>query len=65
MANNHNDLDDVYLGDKFDFEHDEDILNKIGPAIELNESESDATNDNDGGDVDDNSFTQNRTLELE
>ena len=46
-------------------EDDEDILNKIGPAIELYEPESDATNDNDSGDVDDNSSTQNWVLELE
>ena len=53
------------MGDKFDIEYDEDILNKIGPAIQLYGSEFVDTDDNDSGSVDDNSSTQNCALELE
>ena len=64
LENNHNDFDEVHIGDKFNIDHDEDILNKNGPAIELYESELDDTDDNDRGDVDEDTTWKHRALEL-
>ena len=64
LDNNHNDFDQVHFGDEQDIDYDDDILNTNGPAIELYESELDDTDDNDRGDVDEETTRKNQALEL-
>jgi len=64
LDNNHNAFDEVYFGDEQNIDYEDNIININGPAIELYESELDDTDDNDSGDVDDDTTTQNRALEL-
>ena len=61
----HEGFDTVHFRNNANNDSDGDIPNKCGPAIELYGSESNDTDGNDSGDLDDETSGRNRALECE